>query len=125
LYGNGFCVVLSNLYNVECVAVDTHVERVSKRLCERSEQSGLQGSSPCPGGGGGLEALRELFGAVENKPSSEARRSSPQAIFLSRFRLRRRSGRAEARLSSLRPEDITGLTPPRHPAAGASSCTSA
>lgn len=25
-------VVLSNLYNVECVAVDTHVERVSKRL---------------------------------------------------------------------------------------------
>ena len=25
-------MVLSNLYNVECLAVDTHVERVSKRL---------------------------------------------------------------------------------------------
>jgi len=45
------------------------------------EQSGLQGRSPCRGGGGGRAALRDVFGAVENQLSLEARRSSPEAIF--------------------------------------------
>jgi len=38
---------------------------MTKDFASFCEQSGLQGRSSCPGGGGGLEALRDVFGAVE------------------------------------------------------------
>jgi len=44
---------------------------MTKDFASFCEQSGLQGRSPCRGGGGGREALRDVFGAAKEKTNAE------------------------------------------------------